>query len=82
MTEQEILTQLTQVFHQVFDDNSIMLTMETVAADIDEWDSFDHINVIVAAEAHFGIKFKTAETEELKNVGDFVRLIRKKLTSP
>jgi acyl carrier protein len=82
MTEQEILAQLTQIFRQIFDDDSITLNMNTVAGDIEEWDSFNHINIIVAAESHFRVKFKTAETEELKNVGDFVRLIKKKLTLP
>ena len=46
--------------------------MKTTAEDIAEWDSFNHINIIVAVEAHFGIKFQTAETEELKNVGHLV----------
>jgi acyl carrier protein len=82
MTGQEILKQLTGIFHQIFNDNSLILTPETTADDIEEWDSFNHINIIVAAEAHFGVKFKTAETEELKNVGDFVRLIQEKLTPP
>lgn len=81
MTEQEILRQLTGIFHQIFNDDSIVLKPETTADDIAEWDSFNHINIIVAAEAHFGIKFKTAETEELKNVGDFVKLIQGKLAA-
>ncbi len=79
MTNEEILAQLTGIFRQIFDDNSIVLTPETTAADIAEWDSFNHINIIVAVEESFGIKFQTAETEELKNVGHFVELIQKKL---
>jgi len=79
MTDQDIQDQLTLIFRDVFDDPSITLKPEMVAADIGDWDSFNHINLIVAAEAHFGVKFKTAETEELRNVGDFVALVRKKL---
>ncbi len=79
MDSSEILAQLTQIFRQIFDNDSIVLTPETTAPDIAEWDSFNHINIIVAVEVHFGIKFRTAETEELKNVGHLVELIQQKL---
>ena len=81
MTTQEILQKLTEIFRQIFDDDSIVLTLETTAADVADWDSFNHINVIVATEERFGIKFQTAETEELKNVGHLVELIRQKLAA-
>ena len=48
------------------------------AKDVQDWDSFNHINLVVATEARFGIKFQTAEIESLRNVGQFVELIRKK----
>jgi acyl carrier protein len=70
MTDSEILERLTRIFRQIFDDDAIVLTDETTAADIHEWDSFNHINIIVAVEQDCGIKFQTAETEELKNVRD------------
>jgi acyl carrier protein len=79
MTPENILKELTAIFRQIFDDDSIVLTLETTAADIGDWDSFNHINIIVATEEHFGIKFQTAETEELKNVGHLVDLIQQKL---
>ena len=79
MTDVEILTQLGGIFRQIFDEDGIVLTMDTTASDIKEWDSFNHINLTVAVEEHFGIKFKTAEIESLRNVGDFVRLIQTKL---
>jgi len=79
MNTKEILEQLTEIFHQIFDDESIVLTPEKTAADIADWDSFNHINIIVAVEEHFGIKFQTAETEELKNVGHLIELIQQKL---
>ncbi len=82
MNNAEILNQLTKIFRQIFDDDSIVLTSETTAEDIGEWDSFNHINIIVAVEAHFGVKFQTAETEELKNVGHLVELIKQKLEAP
>jgi acyl carrier protein len=79
MNTTEILEQLTEIFRQIFDNNAIVLTPETTAADIAEWDSFNHINIIVAVEVHFGIKFQTAETEELKNVCHLIELIQQKL---
>lgn len=79
MTEEQILEQLTDIFHQVFDDDSIVLTKATTAADVAEWDSMNHISLIVLVQSHFKIKFQTAELEDLKNVGDFVTLIVRKL---
>jgi acyl carrier protein len=69
MDQAEIYKQLTTLFRNLFDEDTIVLTPETTAADIEGWDSFNHINLIVAVEAKFGIKFKTAELDELHNVG-------------
>jgi len=79
MTASTILEQLTEIFRQIFDDDTIFLTPETTSSDIAEWDSFNHINIIVAVEARFGFKFQTAETEELKNVGHLIELIQRKI---
>jgi acyl carrier protein len=79
LTQQQIYTELTEIFRDIFDDDSIVLTHETTAADIPGWDSFNHINLIVATEVRFGIKFKTAEIESLRNVGHFVDTIAAKL---
>jgi acyl carrier protein len=81
MQEAEIYSRLTEIFRDIFDDDSIVIKAETTAADIEEWDSFNHINLIVATEAKFGIKFQTAEIESMKNVGHFVALIEKKLAA-
>ena len=53
--------------------------MQTTAENVEEWDSFNHINIVVAVEARFGVKFLTAEIEELKNVSDLVDLIWKRM---
>jgi acyl carrier protein len=81
MQETEIYSRLTDIFRDIFDDESIVLKPETTAADIEDWDSFNHINLIVATEAKFGIKFQTAEIESMKNVGHFVTMIEKKLAA-
>lgn len=72
MTREEIYGKLNEVFQDVFDDEDISVTDATVAADIDGWDSLEHINLIVAVERAFGIKFTMGETTGLKNVGEMV----------
>jgi acyl carrier protein len=79
MTKQEILQDLTAVFRDVFDDDTLTLKPETIADDIDGWDSQAHVTLVVATEVRFGIRFRTAELESLHNVGDFVRLIQSRL---
>lgn len=75
MTQAEILTQLTELFRDVFDDPALVLTPETTAQDVPGWDSMAHITIVVEAEQRFGIKFRTSEVEVLHNVGDFAALI-------
>ncbi|HEY1386366.1 MAG TPA: acyl carrier protein [Dongiaceae bacterium] len=78
MTEQEIYQELTAVFRDVFDDEGIVIAPGTTANDIDGWDSQAHVTLVVATEVRLGIRFRTAELEQLHNVGDFVRLIETK----
>lgn len=82
----EIRERLQQVFRQVFDDDSIVLSDELSAADFEDWDSLQHINLIVAVEKDLGIRFATAEISQLKepgqNIGSFVRLLERKWTVP
>ena len=79
MDEAAIYARLTEIFHDVFDDENIVLTPETTAADIPDWDSFNHMNISVACETSFGIRFKASELEELRNVGELVDMIERKL---
>ena len=66
---------LTKVFREVFDDDSIELTPETTANDIDDWDSIEHINLIAAVEDAFGMRFQMLEVSGMKNVGEMVQII-------
>jgi len=70
MTREEVFEKLNEVFRDVFDDEDITVSDETTAADIEDWDSLEHINLIVAVERAFGIKFTMGETTGLKNVGE------------
>lgn len=81
MTEAETYVALTGVFREVFDDETLTIRSETTADDISDWDSQANITLIVAAEQRFGISFRTAEIESLRNVGEFVHLIQSKRRS-
>jgi len=74
-----ILENLSPIFRQVFEDDEINLTLETTADDIDAWDSLSHINLVLALEMEFKIRFALGELQTLKNVGNLADLIEKKL---
>jgi acyl carrier protein len=74
----EIYAQLTAVFHEVFDDDSIVLTPELAASDVPEWDSLSHIRLVLTIQKVFRTKFSAAQTANLKNVGELADLIRAK----
>jgi len=78
MNRDQVYLQLTRVFRNVFDDDTIVLTPTMTAKDISGWDSLNHMNLIVATEAEFKIRFRTAELESLRNVGHFVDVIETK----
>jgi acyl carrier protein len=78
VNDAEILKGLTEICRENFGDDSLVLSPEMTADDVEGWDSFNHINVLVAAEMRFGIKFQTAEVEGLRDVGQLVKLIAKK----
>ena len=79
MQQQRIYERLTGIFQDLFDDDNLILTPELTANDVQEWDSFNHINLIVAVESSFGIKFQTAELESVHTVGHMVDIIQAKL---
>jgi acyl carrier protein len=79
MTREEVYTNLNEVFQDVFDDESITVNDATTANDIEDWDSLEHINLVVAVEQKFGIKFNMGEVNSFKDVGAMVDTIMEKL---
>ena len=75
MTREEVFEKLNEVFRTVFDDESITVGEETTSADIEEWDSLEHIDLIVSVEKAFGMKFTMSETTGMKNVGEMADII-------
>ncbi|MEA5050595.1 MAG: acyl carrier protein [Oscillospiraceae bacterium] len=79
MNRTEISEKVNGIFRDIFDDDTLVITDETTAADIEDWDSLEQINILVAMEKTFGIKFSVGEVEGLKNVGEMMDLIASKL---
>jgi acyl carrier protein len=75
MDKSQIYTRLTELFEDVFDEDSIKLTPDLSAKDVDGWDSLTHIRLILTVEKAFKIKFSTSEIGKLENVGGLVALI-------
>jgi acyl carrier protein len=75
----EIKDRLQRTFQNIFDDSSIQIDTSTTADDIEDWNSLTHIDLIVAIEKEFKIRFSTAEVTGMKDVGDLIGLIERKL---
>jgi acyl carrier protein len=73
-----VYSKLREVFHDVFDDDEIILTPQLSADDVDAWDSLKHVRLLLTIERTFRIKFTTSEIGRLKNVGDLAALIQSK----
>jgi acyl carrier protein len=68
-----------KVFRDVFDDENIQVHEEMTADDIDDWDSLSHVQLVMALEREFSLRFGTAEIANLKNVGEFMAMVQKKM---
>ena len=77
----EVLAELTQLFRTVLNEPPLQLKRETTAKDVKKWDSLTHIELVVATEKHFKIKFNFAELQRFKNVGEWCDNICAKLAA-
>jgi acyl carrier protein len=77
MTDGEIYEQLTEIIRDVLMNFDLLLRPDLTAKEVDGWDSYKMIEIIVAVESHFGLKVKSKELDDMENVGDLVALIRK-----
>lgn len=78
-TIEEILNDCTEIYREVLKNETIELTSDTNANDIDEWDSLNHTILLNEVQKHFGVKFKLKEIIKFKNVGDMCTLIKERL---
>lgn len=81
MSREEAYEKLNHVFREVFDDDEITVNDTTTAEDIEDWDSLEHVNLIVAVEKSFGIRFNIGEVTSMKNVGEMMDFIQARLAS-
>jgi acyl carrier protein len=79
MSEQDIIERFELIFREVFDDESLVISTGTTAADIEDWDSLAHINLLVAIEENFSVSFSLEELQTVKNVGEMVTLVARKV---
>ncbi len=79
MSREEIMEKVNEIFRDVFDDDTLVITDETNSDDIEDWDSLEHISLIISMEKEFGLKFDIKEVNKLENVGQMVDMIRNKL---
>lgn len=80
-SSEEILATLTAIFQDVLDDDELVLTPATTAQDVENWDSLNHVRLMLTVERKFSVKFSAAEIGRLKNVGDLVALIESRLAA-
>ena len=78
MSRDEVLNSIEGVMRDVFDMDDLKISFETNAGEIDEWDSLAQINIVVALEKIYKVKFNLEELEVLEKVGDMVDLILRK----
>ena len=75
MSEKESLAAVQDIFRDNFDDDTLVITRDTCADDIEDWDSLEQINLLTAIEKKFSIKFKLADVRGLEDVGDLLDLV-------
>lgn len=79
MNRNEILLQLNEIFVDIIDNEDICLSLESTANDVDGWDSLTHIQLVVAIEKHYKIRFTSMEIQNWKNVGELIESIVNKM---
>ena len=79
MTRDEIMEKVQAIFRDVFDDDTLIITDSTNSSDIEDWDSLEHITLVVSMEKEFSLSFDLKEVNKLANVGEMVDLIASKL---
>ena len=79
MERSEILAKVEEIFREELEVEDLVLTDETTADDVEEWDSLSHVQLVAAMEEAFGIEFKSREILSWENVGDLIDSIEKKL---
>ena len=78
MTKQEIIKVVNNIFIDVLDDEDIVISEATTSDDVDDWDSLNHIHLVVAIEKHFKLRFTSQEIQSWNNVGEMILNMQEK----
>ena len=78
MMREEVFEKVNEIFRDIFEDDTIVVTDITTTADIEDWDSYEHINLINAIEQTFSMKFTMGQVVSMKNVGEMVDILMEK----
>ena len=76
-----LLEELQVIFRDIFDQPTLVITRESNASTVDDWDSLTHVNLVTAIERRYKVKFALGELQDLKDVGDLIDLLTKKLVA-
>jgi len=79
MTRGDLLTTIRDILADVIEDDSLQLSERTTAEDVADWDSINHVKLLIALESELGFRFDTDEVDGLQNVGELIDLIQKKI---
>lgn len=79
MTREEILHEISKVFADTLDEDKVVLSESSKADDVEGWDSLTHVQLVVAVEKKFKIRFTAKEIQSWKNVGELIDSITSKL---
>ena len=78
MEKEQILSEVQEIFRNILDQENLVLSAQTSAADVEDWDSLSHIQLVVAIEKHFKIRFTSKEIQSWKNVDEMISSIQSK----
>ena len=78
MEKEQILSEVQEIFRNILDQENLVLSVQTTAADVEDWDSLSHIQLVVAIEKHFKIRFTSKEIQSWKNVDEMISSIQSK----
>jgi acyl carrier protein len=81
MNNEAILAELQPLFQDVLDQPDLVITRESNAKNVEDWDSLAHVNLVTAIQNRFKVKFALGELQQLKNVGDMIDLLQTKLAA-
>jgi acyl carrier protein len=77
-TDDALLSDITDILRDLFEDDDLVITPEYSRQNNEHWDSMNHLNIIFALESKYRIKFGVVDIEEIQNVADIIRLVKKK----